>query len=534
MALVRPPIPRGLHLVPHARHAHPVVVLIAMALAAGIGNFPPSAIAVALPTLHDELNASISELQWAITAYTLGMSTFLIVAGRLADIFGRRLLLMIGTTIFVAGAVLAAVASSALILIVGMAVSGVGFATMLPPSLAIVVNSYPPERRGLPIGIWGAATVVFQGVAPVLGGGLTGEFDWTLIFWFQAAVGALVILLVILAVPESRDPDAERRVDATGVGLLGGALVTLSLGIIQAPVWGWGAPQTVILLAAAVVLFTLFVLTERRSAAPLVNLDFFRQRNFTGATIVLFVLNFALIVALFFLPLLLQELLDFSPTEAGALLIPLLAAMVVMLPLGGRLEERIGPLPPITAGLGVTAVGFLLLAGVDRQTDYGDLWLPMLLVGAGVGIALTPMNVSAMNAVHARESGAAGGVFMTLSGIGIGFGVAITGSVFASQQLSETQSIAAERGIDLSQAKAEELDGLLAGASDAQRTLSDFPKGDQGTLEAVVNEAFVQALGSAFRVGALVAIIGLVLAAVLIRRRPAADEIEPAERPAAP
>jgi EmrB/QacA subfamily drug resistance transporter len=397
---------------------------------------------------------------------------------------------------------------------------------MLPASLAIVVNAYPPERRGLPIGIWGAATVLFQAVAPLLGGALTGELDWPWIFAFGAAVGVLILLLILWAVPESKNSEAERRIDATGLGLLGGALVTLSLGVIQAPSWGWGSPQTVVLLAAAIVLFALFVAVERRAQAPLVNLAFFRQRNFTGATIVLFVLNFALIVALFFIPLLLQELLGYSATEAGALLLPLMGAMVVMLPLGGPISERVGPLAPILIGLSVTAIGFLLLSDLDRQTDYSSLWLPVALVGGGTGLSMTPMNVSAMNAVHSRESGSAGGVFMTLSGIGIGFGVAITGSIFNSRQLSETQSIAAERGIDLSEAKAENLDGLLSGASDAQRTLDEFSKGDQGTLEAVVREAFVLALGSAFRVGALVTIVGAVLATILIRRRPPADEVD--------
>ncbi|MGI9556980.1 MAG: MFS transporter, partial [Solirubrobacterales bacterium] len=239
MALLRPAIPRGLHLLPHARHAHPVVVLIAMALAAGIGNFPPSAVAIALPTLHDELNASTAELQWGITAYSIAMSTFLIVAGRLADMFGRRRLLLIGATIFIAGSATSALAPSALALIIGMTVSGVGFATMLPPSLAIVVNAYPPDKRGLPIGIWGASTVLFQALAPMIGGVLTGEIDWSAIFWFAAVIGAIVATLTVWAVPESKDASAEREIDATGVGLLGGALVTLSLAVIQGPTWGW-------------------------------------------------------------------------------------------------------------------------------------------------------------------------------------------------------------------------------------------------------------------------------------------------------
>jgi EmrB/QacA subfamily drug resistance transporter len=419
------------------------------------------------------------------------------------------------------------------VVIAGMGIAGVGFAAMVPASLAIVVNAYPPEKRGLPIGIWGGASVLFQGFAPILGGALAGELSWRWIFGFEAAVAVAIVATVLWATAESRNPNAERRVDATGLGLLAGALLTLSLGVIQAPTWGWEAASTVILLAASVVLFALFVFAERRAPAPLVDFDFFRQRNFTGATSVLFVVNFALIVGLFFLPLYFQELLGYSATEAGALLLPLIVPMILILPLGGPIAERVGPLPPIAVGLGATAVGFVLLAGVDRQTDYGDLWLPMALLGGGTGLAITPMNVAAMNAIHSREAGAAGGLFATLSGIGIGFGVAITGAVFNSQQLSETQSLAADRGIQVSAEKASELDGLLAGASGAEKTLSSFPKGDQQALERVVREAFTEALESAFQVGAVVALAGLVLALLLIRRRPPADEVEAEEARAA-
>jgi EmrB/QacA subfamily drug resistance transporter len=527
MPLVRHAIPRNLRSAPHVRHSRAVPTLLAMALAAGIGNFPTSALPVALPALHDQLNASLSELQWAVTAYTLAMSAFVIAAGRLADIYGRRRLLLSGSALFMAGSALAALAPTALAVIAGMGIAGLGFAAMLPASLSIVVNAYPPEKRGLPIGIWGGATVLFQGLAPLIAGVLTGQLSWRWIFWFQAAIALVAVLMVLWATAESRDPEAERRIDTAGLALIVAALICLSFAVIQAPLWGLGAPQTLILLAAAVILGALFVVTERRVRAPLVNFDFFRQRNFTGATIVLFVVNFALIVALFFLPLLLEELLGYSATKTGLLLMPLIGATVVMLPLGGPIAERIGPLPPIVVGLVAMAVGLFLLSGVDRNTSYSELWVPMVLAGAGTGLALTPMNVAAMNAIHARESGAAGGVYTTLSGIGIGFGVAISGAVFNAKNVSATQSLAAAQGIHLSKDKATNLDGLLAGASQAQHTLSTFAKGAQGTVHLVVNNAFADALSSAFVVGGSVALGGLVLAVILIRNRPPADAPEP-------
>lgn len=366
--------------------------------------------------------------------------------------------------------------------------------------------------------------MLFQGLAPAVGGALTGELSWRWIFWAQAIVAAAVPLIVLRATSESRDPDAERRVDALGIGLLAGALGAVSLAFIQAPAWGWTSPPTIALFVSAVVLGAGFVAAERRSPAPLVNLGLFRRRNFTGATVVLFVVNFALIVGLFFLPLLLQEQLEYSPTEAGVLLAPLVGAMLVTLPLGGPAAERVGPLPPIGLGLGAMTVGYVLMSMTDRSEGYVGLVLPMILVGAGAGLSLTPMNMAAMNAVHSREAGAAGGLFLTLSGIGIGLGVAISGAVFNSRQLSATEELATDAGVTLTGDEARALDGLLAGASDAQAALRALPAADRDAVEEAVRGAFDAALDSAFRVGVAVTLAGLALALVLLRRRPAVDE----------
>lgn len=526
MAFLRPATPRHLHLLPEVRHPRRLPTLLAMAAAAGIAQYPTTAIAVALPELHRQLNASLGELQWTITAFTLAMSAFLIASGRLSDILGRRRILLAGVALFAGGSAIAALAGSAEVLIAGTAFAGLGAAAIAPSSLSIVVNAYPPGERGLPIGIWGAATAIAQGIGPLVGGVLAGELGWEWIFWADVAVAAAIVGAVLWATAESRNPAAERHIDATGLAIAAAALVCLSLAVIQAPTWGLGATQTLVLLAVAAVLAVAFVVVERRFHAPLVNFAFFRARNFTGATIALFVLNFAFMAALFFLPLFLQEMLGSSATESGVQLLPLMGMLILMLPLGGPIAQRVGPLPPIVLGLGAMAIGLLLLAGIDRGTGYGDLWLPMALTGGGAGTALTPMNLAAMNAIPTRESGAAGGLFTTLSGIGISFGVAITGAVFSSSQLSGTERLAAQGGVGISSEQAESLDGLLAGDPAARATLEQFSRADRGTLEEAVREAFVDALGDAYRVGGLVALGGLVLALVLIRRRPPADVVE--------
>lgn len=507
----------------HSGHRRARATLLAMAAAAGIGNFSMAALPVALPQLHEQLDASIGELQWAITGYALAASAFMIAAGQLADIFGRRRILVAGAAIFAGGSIVAALAPTVLVVIVGSVIAGLGFAAMLPASLAIVVNAYPPRRRGVPIGVWGAATVLFQGLAPLIGGALTDAVSWRAIFWFEATVAVAVAIAALWAAQESHNPDAERRIDAAGLALITGALLTLSLGVTEAPTWGLAAPQTLILLGAAAVLGLLFVWVEHRSPAPLVNLDFFHRRNFTGATSILFVVNCAVIVAMFFLPLLLEELLGYSPARAGVLLLPLIGSMVVTLPLGGPVAARFGPLPPLAVGMAALAGGLFLLSGVGPTSTYADLWPAMVLAGAGTGLAMTPMNVAAMNAIPTRESGAAGGVFTTLSGVGLGFGVAISSAIFSARQIAATQDLAAAGGVELSKQQAGDLDGLLSGAPGSERVLSSFARGSQDTISDAVTDAFTLGLASAFRFGAVIAVAGLLLALLLIRDRPPAD-----------
>ena len=405
-----------------------------------------------------------------------------------------------------------------------------------PSSIArrlLMQRNTPREMRGrifssffvgLPLGIWGGAGALAQGLAPAIGGALTSGLGWAWIFWFQVAVAAIVAWLGLVAASESRDDQAERHVDVTGLTLAVGALTTFTLAVIQAPTWGLAAPTTLILLGASVVLAIAFVAVERRARAPLVDLSLFRHRNFTGATLVLFILNFALIAALFLLPLFMQEQLGYSAVKAGILLMPITVGMVVGSPLGGPVAERVGPLPPLVAGSLMIAVAMFVMAGIDLRTSYADIWPPAAVLGLGIGLSLTPMNLAAMNSVPTRQSGQAGGVFTTLSGVGIGLGVAVSGAVFNHVQLAETQAKAAAGGVQLSRSSATELDGLLAGASDAMHALMSFGAGARRVIEEAVHEAFVLGIGSGLRFGAFIALAGLVVALALIRRETPADE----------
>lgn len=497
--------------------------LTAVVAAAGIVQLPTAAIVVALPTIHGEFGTSIAELQWTVTAFMIPFSAFLIAAGRLADVFGRRGALLIGTAMFGAGSILAAASGRIELLIAGIALAGAGGALIMPSSMSILTNVFTGARRGTAIGLWGAATELVSGVGVLVGGVLTGELDWRWIFVLTAAVAALIAILALRGSPESRDPSASREVDLPGVALSASALTALTLALIQSASWGWGSVAVIALLIAAAVLFAAFFVTERRAANPIIDLSFFRRRNFAGSTIVIFVLDFSFGALLFFLPLYFQEILDFSPTEVGVLLLPLTGLMVVGSPLGGRIAAQVGPRPPIAFGLALMAAAVWLISGLSLNTDYADLWIPTAMMGLGVGLALTPMNLAAMNAISRHHAGSASGILVTLSGLGATLGVAITGAVFNSLNADRTVSEAAEAGIRIGDDQARSLDGLLAGSGPSQRALERISDGSPSEVREAVREAFVSALGTSLRISAGLIAAGLVLALILMRRSSPVD-----------
>jgi EmrB/QacA subfamily drug resistance transporter len=496
-------------------------LLAAMGLASGITSVPNVAIALALPTLHREFNTSTTVLQWTVTGYLLAYSALLIAAGRLADLYGRKRVLIAGTVLFMAASVPGALAQSSIVLIVSLVLAGIGAAVLTPASLAIVTDAFRGERRGLAVGVWGAATALFSGVAPAIGGFFTSDLSWRWILWLNVIVGA-GILVGVLAARETRDEASKgRSLDGIGLVCSVGALAAITLALNETPaVWSWTSPQTIVALVVCVVLLAAFLIVEPRLKAPLIDLGMFAKRNLSGACLSLLVLNFALGAVLFFIPLYLQELLDYTPLQTGLLLLPSSAGMMVTMPIGGRLHDRFGPRWPIVGGLVLSAVAMLLLAGVGSDTRYRDLWLPLTLLGLGIGAALTPLNLAALGAVPQRLHAAVGGVLSTVGGVGLTFGVAVSGALFEALQRDRTVSDAAKAGITLSNDAASTLEGLLAGTPSATKALDAYPAAEQGALHSAVSDGFLSALGTTMALSFGVVMVGILLTLVLIRRQP--------------
>jgi MFS family permease len=315
----------------------------------------------------------------------------------------------------------------------------------------------------------------------------------------------------------------------TGLATLVGALTALTLVLNEGPAWGFGSIQAIILFAAAAGLFATFLFSEPRVRNALVDFGFFRKRNYVGGNAALLVANFALGAVLFFLPQYMEEVLNYSPIRAGVLLLPLSGLMVVALPLGGKISERIGPRIPIVTGLGLMAGGCYLLTLISGESGYNDVWPGSLLVGAGIGLALTPLNTAAMNAIRRIEHGAAAGVLVTMSGIGATFGVALSGAFFQSVQDSKSDSLLAKvgNGIHLTDAQERTLSGLLSGSKGSQPLFNKFDPTQQTAIKHALRQGYTDGLGVVMWLSLGICVAGLVLVAIVMQRSsPIPDEEE--------
>ena len=388
---------------------------------------------VALPSIQDDLGASLSSLEWAVNAYTLSFGVLLVTGGRLGDIFGRRRMFLLGVTIFALSSATAGLAQDTTMLIVSRVVQGVGGALMMPATLSIVTNAFEPHERGKAIGTWAGVSALALAIGPVVGGLLTEHVSWRAIFYLNIPVAIGAIAATVFAVRESRDESVGREIDYLGVGTLTVGLTALVLALIQSNAWGWGSAAIIGLLGLSVVSLAAFVVIERRVSAPVVELPLFASRNFVGTNIVALVVTFSMLAQFFFVTLYIQDVLGYSPVETGLRFLPSTLMIVLIAPIAGRLTDRVGPRWLIGTGLTIVTVSLFWLTTIDISTTYGDIWPSFVLMGIGMALVMSPMSTAAMNAVSVEKAGVASGILSMNRMVGGTLGVAVIGAVFAAE-----------------------------------------------------------------------------------------------------
>jgi EmrB/QacA subfamily drug resistance transporter len=387
---------------------------------------------VALPTLARDLDADVSELQWVVDAYTLVFAGALLLAGTLGDRFGRRRALLAGLGIFGLSSLAAAYAGSVGMLIAARAVMGLGAAFIMPATLSLLISVFPDEReRAMAIGIWAATAGLGVALGPVVGGGLLDHFRWGSIFIVNVPLCALALLVGRRVVPESRDAAAP-RVDWTGAALSGLGLVALVWAVIEAPASGWTSARVLFAGAVAVLFLGAFVLQQQRVAEPLLDVRLFRNARFSAASATIMVLFFALFGFLFLATQYLQFVLGYSPSAAGVRVLPYAGAMIVFASVSAKLVEAFGTKRIATLGMALFAAG-LAVASTVSAGGYGRLAVAFVLMGAGMGLAGAPATESIMGALPPERANIGSAVNDTTRELGGALGVAVVGSIMASQ-----------------------------------------------------------------------------------------------------
>ena len=270
---------------------------------------------VALPSIQRDLDASISSLEWTVNAYTLTFAVLLVTGGRLGDIFGRRRMFLFGVVVFAVSSAAIGVSPDQAWLVGGRAIQGIGAAFMMPATLSIISNAFPPEERGRAIGTWAGVSALALAIGPVVGGALTEHVSWRAIFFINLPVAVLAVVVTLFATRESRDETVARTVDFPGIAALSTGLTALVLALVEGNAWGWGSPAIIGLLAASVVGLVGFFVIERRVRAPMIDLDQLRSATFLGANLVGFVISFAMLAVFFFVALYMQNLLRLQPAR---------------------------------------------------------------------------------------------------------------------------------------------------------------------------------------------------------------------------
>jgi len=387
-------------------------------------------VVTALSTIRRHLGASIEDLEWTVTAYTLSFAVLLLTGAALGDRFGRRRMFVVGLGLFSAASAACALSPSIGWLIAARAVQGCGSALVMPLALTLLSVAFPPARRGRALGIYGSVTGLAALTGPVVGGVVTQGLAWQWIFWLNVPIGLVAIVLVLLRIEESFGP--RTALDSGGLALVTGAALGVVWGLVRGNSAGWGSGEVVAPLVAGVLLALAFVAWELRTPAPMLPMRLFASRAFSAGNAAIFLLNASLTGALFFLAQYFQTAQGHSPLDAGLRLLSFNTIPFVVAPITGALINRVGARRLIVGGLLLQAVGMAWI-GLIATPDlaYTAIVAPLIIAGCGYSLAIPATAAAVVSAVAPTEIGKASGTYSMLRQLGAAFGVALLAAVFA-------------------------------------------------------------------------------------------------------
>jgi EmrB/QacA subfamily drug resistance transporter len=509
--------------------------LIAVAVAIFMLLLDITVVNVALPDIQRSLHSSFRDLQWVINAYAVTLAAFLLTAGALADLFGRRRVFVTGLIVFTLSSAACGLAASPLALNLARAVQGTGGAMMFATSLALIAQAFHGKERGVAFGVFGGVIGAAVAVGPVVGGLITSGIGWEWIFFVNVPIGVGAVCLTLTRVAESRDPDAS-GVDWAGLVTFSGSLLLLVFALVQGNEKGWGSARILAYEIGSAVLLAAFVIIERRQRRPMLDLTLFRRPAFAGASIVAFSVSASMFAMFLYLTLYIQDVLGYSPLQAGLRFLPVTLLSFAVAPVAGRLSVRVPVRLLLGTGLLLVCAGLLAMTAIDASSGWTVLIPGFVLAGIGIGMINPPLASTAIGVVHHSRSGMASGINNTFRQVGIATGIAGLGAVFQHDVTHKTMSLlaATPAGRRVLEAAHGRLGAALV-SGDVGGLARSLPPSARGALLHAYRVGFVDALTSILMIAAAVAACGAAFAFALVRSRDfvASDQPVAAQEPAA-
>jgi EmrB/QacA subfamily drug resistance transporter len=386
---------------------------------------------VALPAIQQDLGASLSELQWVVAGYALTFAALMLIGGKLADAYGRRLIFVVGIAVFTLASLWCGLAESGDMLITARVVQGAGAALMNPATLSIIAATFPPAQRGTAIGIWAGVSALALAIGPLIGGLLTEHLSWNWIFFVNVPVGILGIAASFLLIDETKD-ETHERLDLPGLATSALGLFALIYGLIEANTYGWTSARILGAFAVAAVALVGFVLLERHQRAPMLPLELFRNRTYAGANAVMLLVALAMFGVFFFVSLYMQNILGFSPVQTGAAFLPMTVLIILIAPIAGRTSDRVGSRALMTVGLLLVSLQLVYLSQLGADATFWNLLPGLLVGGTGMALTMTPSAAAATRAVPVDKAGVGAAVLNAFRQVGGSLGIALMGAIMAS------------------------------------------------------------------------------------------------------
>ncbi|MGE5408846.1 MAG: MFS transporter [Syntrophothermus sp.] len=464
---------------------------------------------VALPDIRDELNASLSSLQWVVDAYSLMLAAFLLTAGSLGDRLGRRRVFTIGFATFTFASFLCGIAGDPTLLNLARGLQGIGGAGMFATSLALIGQEFHGKDRATAFGVWGATIGGAVAIGPLVGGVITEHLGWQWIFFVNIPIGLTAIVLTERKIVNVYADDPE-PVDLPGLVSFSAGLFLLIFGLIRGNPEGWGSPLILACLIGAVALLALFIEIERRSDHPMLDLSLFANPAFNGVSIVAFCLSSGMFAMFLYLTIYMQGVLDFSPLKAGLRFLPLTVLSFIASPIAGSLSHKVPIRLLLGGGLTLVGIGLLLMHGVSPDSGWTALLAGFVVAGVGIGTTNPGIGQAAIAVVPVQKSGMGSGINTTFRQVGIATGVAALGAIFQSRIDSKLAELLPRAPAGLSEL-------VASGGSKAAAEVTAPAR--RQAVERASDVAFVGAFNEIILIAAVVSLVGAGLGFALVRSR---------------